>query len=129
MATCIDKSPLGIYNMVGSEAIPQGADWDVNIKYKEDNVIVDLSLYTGRMQVRLGYGKAIILELTTSNGGILVGDGAGDTPNVILRFTPAKTSPISVFEGMIYDLELTSPTGKILKFLKGEFEIDPEVTI
>lgn len=128
MSACFDKSPLGVYHMEGNESIPQGADWDVNIKYKEDNSIVDLSSYTGRMQIRLGYNKAIILELTTDNGGILVGSGAGDTPNVILKFTPARTSPISTYEGMIYDLELTSATNKVLKFLEGRFEIRPEVT-
>lgn len=128
MSACFDKSPLGIYHMEGENAIPQGADWDINLKYKEDNSIVDLSTYTGKMQIRIGYNKAIILELTTNNGGILVGNGSGDTPNVVLKFTPARTSPITTYDGMIYDLELTSSAGKVLKFIEGRFEIRPEVT-
>lgn len=128
MSVCSGKSPLGIYDMVGDNAIPQGADWDIYIKYKPDGTTMDLSAYTGRMQVRLGYNKPIILSLSTADGSILVGDGAADTPNVVLKFTPEMTSPVTTYSNMIYDLELVSPAGLVLKFVEGQFELRPEVT-
>lgn len=125
---CYDDSPLGIFHMEGENAIPQGADWDVSIRYRENDSVVDLTLYTARMQVRKGYGKDLIIELSSDAGTIQLGSGAGETPNVILKFTSAATSALSQYEG-IYDLELTSPAGLVLKFLEGKFELRREVTI
>lgn len=125
---CFDESPLGVFHMEGEYAIPQGADWDTTITYQENGVTVDFTGYSARMQVRTDYGKAIIAELTTTNNSIVLGTGVGDTPNVILKWTPALTSPLTIYEG-IYDLELTSTTGKVLKFLEGRWSLRKEVTV
>jgi len=125
---CYDDSPLGIFHMEGENAIPQGADWDVSIRYIENGTAIDLTTYTARMQVRKGYGKDLIIELSTAAGTIQLGSGAGTTPNVILKFTSAATSALSQYEG-VYDLELTSPAGLVLKFLEGKWELRREVTI
>lgn len=126
---CFDNSPLGIYNMVDDQAIPQGADWDVALQYIENDTVVDFSTgFSAKMQVRIDYDKDIILELSTDDGTIVLGSGAGDTPNVILKFLSSVTSNVSKYEG-IYDLELTEiSTGLVKKFLKGKFQIDREVT-
>lgn len=116
--------------MEGDQAIPQGASWDLEIKYKENDVIVDFSTgYTARMQVRTDYDGQIILDLYSTSGNIQLTSGAGDTPNVVIKFTPALTTPINIYTGMIYDLEITnSSTGAVTKFLKGRFALDREVT-
>lgn len=125
--SCFPDSPLGVFHFEGVYGIPQGATWDVPIRYLENGNAVNFSGGTAVMQVRTDYDKEIILELSTVDGGIELGDGTGGTPNVILHFTPARTSPLEVFEG-IYDIEVTVPSGAVYKFLKGRFQIDPEVT-
>lgn len=127
--TCFDESPLGVYHMTGDQAIPQGADWDVPLRYVEGGNPVNFTGYTARMQVRTDYDKTIILELNTSDGTIGLGDGlASDTtPNVILHFRSAVTSAMSQYVG-IYDLEVTTTTGIVYKFLEGKFELRREVT-
>lgn len=128
--SCIVLSPLGIYDMTGDQAIPQGADWDVAIRYSEAGNPVDFSSgFTARMQVRTDYDKSIILELNTTDGSIALGNGlASDTtPNVILHFRSSVTSAMTQYSG-IYDLEVTSSGGVVYKFVKGAFSIDREVT-
>lgn len=125
---CNDESPLGVFDLTGRYAVPQGADWDVSILYKENNSALDFSAATAKMQIRKDYGKEIIMELNTSDGTIELGDGAGDTPNVILKFTPEVTSPLTTYEG-IYDLEVTTVAGLVKKFLEGKFELRREVTL
>jgi hypothetical protein len=130
MATsCFDDSPLGVYHMTGDQAIPQGADWDVAIRYVEGGVPVSFTGFSARMQVRTDYDKTIILELNTSDGTIGLGDGlASDTtPNVILHFRSAVTSAMSQYEG-IYDLEVTTTSGVVYKFLEGKFALRREIT-
>lgn len=125
MACDYDESPLGIYHFEGSQAVPQGADYWLDIDYKENEVTLDFSTYTGRMQIREDYDKPVLLELTTENGGIVLNATA---PNVQFHFTPAMTTPMTTYNGMIYDLELVSSGGIILKFLEGKFSLRREVT-
>lgn len=125
MACDFDDSPLGVYHFEGSQSIPQGATWIIDLTYKENDVVIDLSTYTARMQIREDYDQPVILELTTENGGITVGAAS---PNVQLNFSPAFTTPMTTYDGMIYDLELTAPAGTVLKFLEGRFSLRREVT-
>lgn len=125
---CYDNSPLGVFHLIDEYAIPQGADWDTTIKYKENGTIVDFTGYTAKLQVRKDYGQDVIIELSSAAGTIVLASGAGDTPNVVLKWTPTQTVPLTSYEG-IYDLELTDTSGKILKFLEGKWELRREVTI
>ena len=127
MPVCNDESPLGIFNMVGKYAIPQGADWSIGIVYKQADVPVDFSGATALMQIRKDYDQDIILELSTTDGSITLGTGAGNTPNVILNFKHMATSNMSNYYG-IYDLEVTTPSGTVYKFLEGKFELRREIT-
>jgi len=115
--------------MVGEQAIPQGADWDVAIIYLENDAPVNFSTgFEARMQIRLDYDKNIILELSTEDGTIQLGSGIGNTPNVILKFLNGVTTNMSQYTG-IYDIEVVATsTGLVKKFLKGKFELDREVT-
>jgi hypothetical protein len=124
---CNDDSPLAVFNLTGTHGIPQGADWDVAIRYKENNIIVDFSTATAVMQIRKDYDREIILELSTADGTISLSDGSGDTPNVVLHFVSETTSAMTSYEG-IYDLEVTLSDGTIKKFLEGQFELRRQVT-
>jgi hypothetical protein len=124
---CNDESPLAVFHLEGNYAVPQGADWDVAILYKENNAALDFSTATARMQVRKDYDKEIILELNSADGSITLGDGTGDTPNVTLKFQSAVTSAMTQYEG-IYDLEVTTNAGVVKKFLEGRFQLRREVT-
>jgi hypothetical protein len=124
---CNEDSPLAVFNLEGQYAIPQGADWDVAILYKENNAAVDFSAATARAQVRKDYDKEIIMELNTSDATITLGDGANDTPNVVLKFTSGVTSALTSYSG-IYDLEVTLASGLVKKFLEGKWELRREVT-
>ncbi len=128
---CYDNSPLGVFHMTGEFSIPQGASWDTPIIYKENGNAIDFSTgYTARVQERKDYGQAVIIELSSVAGTIVLATGAGSpaTPNVVFKWTPAATTPLTIYEG-IYDLEITSPTGTIIKFLEGKWALRREVTL
>lgn len=124
--SCFDNSPLAVHNLTEENSIPQGADWSVAIRYLENGAPVDFSGGTAVMQVRTDYDKDVILELSTADGTIALGSGAGTTPNVILTFRAAATSAMTQYEG-IYDLEV-SLAGVTYKFIEGKFELHREVT-
>ena len=124
---CNDDSPLAVFHLEGSHAVPQGADWDVAILYTENNIPLDFSTATAVMQIRKDYDKDIILELSSANGTITLGTGINSTPNVILNFKSADTSPMTSYTG-IYDLEVTTAAGVIKKFLEGNFQLRRQVT-
>lgn len=116
----------GTYDLIGDSAIEQGADLSRKITWSDSaGVPVNLTGYTARMQVRASVGaSAVLMELTTENGGIVLGGSAG---TIELVRTAAQTAAFTWRRG-IYDLELLSPAGKVTRLLKGEVEVDPEVT-
>lgn len=130
MADCYEESPLPVFHMTGIHSIPQGTDWDTTIIVLENDVAVDFTLYSAKLQVRKDYGQEVIIELNSNTGTIVLASGAGDppTPNIVLKWTPTQTTPLSIYEG-IYDLELTAPDGKVAKYLEGKWELRREVTL
>jgi hypothetical protein len=83
---------------------------------------VDLTSYTARMQVRKTFGGVELIELTSGDGITLGGvDGT-----ITIDMTAAQTSDIT--RSGVYDLELV--TGDtVLKVLRGQFILTPEVTV
>ena len=111
----------GKYNMI----CPQGATFTKRMTWTIEDVPVDLTGYTGRMQARVSYGSKCdpIFTLTTENGGISV-DSVG---NVDL-FISSDDTEIFVPKEYLYDLELNSGSEKY-RLVEGKFIITPEVTI
>jgi len=131
MAVSIEQSPLGIYHMTGNTAIPQYTDWVVNIAYTVNNGVgVDFTTYTAKLQVKQNYDSPVLLELNTSNGGITLSNNTvtPTNPNITLTFLKGLTNSMTVYDGMIYDLELTSASGLITRIMKGQFALDRAVT-
>jgi hypothetical protein len=90
------------------------------------NVPVDLTGYDAAMQVRENYGStALVLSLSTDGTApeITLGGTAG-TIDVSVPASVMATIPAGVY---VYDLELDDD-GTIVKPVRGQFEVRPEVT-
>jgi len=114
----------GVYDI---EGLPQGTDFDIMIDYQygEPATTVDLTGYSGKLQVRKNYEGGVLLELTSTDGEIVFDSAA---PNITISFPHEKTDDMTTFCDMIYDLEITSPGGLITRVIQGSFSLDRQVT-
>lgn len=86
---------------------------------------VNLTGWTARMQIRSSVSDSnIIIELNTTNGGIVLGGAAG---TINLLATAAQTA-LFTFQNAVYDLTLTDPTGVVTNLLAGNVSLVLEVT-
>lgn len=110
--------------------IEQGATFQKTLTWKtgataDAATAVDLTGYTARMQVRSRIGSSVVLlELTTTNGGITLGGTAG---TIALLATDEQTALLMVTRAH-YDLELVSAGGVVRRLTYGTVTISPEVT-
>ena len=88
-----------------------------------DEVPVNLTGYSARMQIREDYDSPVTLELTTENNRLVVGNKNG---NVDLLVTASETTALTIDNG-IYDLELVNGE-EVIKLALGKVKIVPEVT-
>ena len=94
-------------------------------KSADDSVPVDLTGCTARLQVRERVASdTALLELTTENGGLILG-GANGT--ITLHMSAAETAGIEWRRG-VYDLEIAFPDGTVIRRLQGRVTVSPEVT-
>jgi hypothetical protein len=109
------------YNMICS----QGATFTKRLTWTIDEVPVDLSTYTAKMQARTTYGSKCeaIFTLSTENGGITL-DDEGNI-DILINSDDTETFPARDY---VYDLELNSGS-QIYRFIEGKFIVTPEVTI
>jgi hypothetical protein len=85
----------------------------------------DLTNYTARSQVRPTYASTTLwAEWTTSNGGLTL---FGATGRIDLFSSATLTTNMPAASG-VWDLELVSPTGEVIRMLEGPAVITPEVT-
>ena len=140
--------PAGKYNFT----IEQGATFDIELKYNDNcNNPIDLTDYSGRMQIRNSYadisGSSVYLTLSST----LEADGTGinfsgsnnDLPptsgSIGLFISAARTeqlvlssSACSSGRRLIYDLELYSGSRGgspyTIRLLEGQVRISQEVT-
>lgn len=110
----------GKYNMI----CPQGSTFEQQLIYKIDDVVVDLTGYSARMQVREKHtSKSSVLSIDTSAGGLAVNDqGAIDIS------ISASTTANLVAKDYVYDLEIVSSGGIVTRLIEGKFMVTPEVT-
>ncbi len=108
------------------EGLPQGSDFDIQIDYQTPELVtLDLTGYSGKLQVRRNYDSPVLLELSSTAGDITFSSTA---PNITFRFSADATTSMTTYEDMIYDLEIVSPTNLTTRVLKGAFSLDREVT-
>ena len=108
--------------------VDQGSDYNVPLLIQSNNVNVDLTGYSAKMQLRKTYSGAVILTLSSTDGSITIANSI-----ITLNFTNSITSAIS-FSGdvdsqdFVYDLEITNPSGKITRIRQGTLTLSREVT-
>lgn len=103
--------------------VEQGIDREQIFIYKDsENVPIDLTGYKARMQLRPNVlSSTVLLELTTENGGILLGSDG----KVTLVFTEENTNPL--IRGGVYDIELDSGD-RVTRFMKGKIVLSKGIT-
>ncbi len=86
---------------------------------------IDLTGYSGRMHARNPKDDEVkLLDFTDINGGIILGGALGTIEIVYL----GGDSKAILWKEAEYDLELTSSTGGLSRFLQGKLTVDYQVT-
>lgn len=82
----------------------------------QNNSPINLTGYTAQLEARYNLtDSSPFITLTTSNGGIILGDAAG---TITIFMSPGATSSLIAGEG-VYDLEMTSPAGQQDSLIQG----------
>jgi len=104
---------------------PQGSTFRRTITYTIDDIPVDLSGYSSRLQVRQNYYSTdTILDIATSSSAITLGGSAGTVSILVDADTTAEFPPGT----WLYDLEVESSGGVVDRLIEGNFVVTPEVT-
>ena len=103
----------------------QGATFNRVLTWKNSaNVLVNLTGYTARMQVREDYfSTTTALTLTTENSRIVLGGALG----TITLTVPATDMAAMSAGNYVYDLELISGSN-VTRLVQGTFTVNAEVT-
>ena len=102
----------------------QGADFSLNLVWKNDGVLVDLTGYTARMQLKMSYADTVPALSLTSGSGITLGGVLG---TIDIAITAIQTAALQATT-YLYDLELVSSGGQVTRLLEGKIKVTPEVT-
>jgi tRNA A37 threonylcarbamoyltransferase TsaD len=112
---------------VADICIFQGATFNQTLFYEtgEPSTPVNLAGFTAKMHIRSKpESKALILELSTGNGRIILNETTG---SIRLFISDQDTASLSVCDKAVYDLELYD--GAVTtRILQGNVIISPEVT-
>lgn len=118
------SAPAGLYNIVAD----QGSTFSRTILWKDPaKKPILLAGYTARMRVRATPSSpTVVLELTTENGRISLGETDG---SITLTASDEVMATIPS-DKYVYDLEMVAPTSNIYvyKLLYGNFVVRAEVT-
>lgn len=107
--------------------ILQGATFRKRWTWKPGGVPMDFTGCKARMQVRAEIDStAVLLELTTENGGIVLGAEPG---TIDLYIGAVQTAAIN-WEGGVFDLEIQYASGpdNVGRFVYGSVTVSREVT-
>ena len=115
MPTTNGENELPIrWDLTGEDAIVQGATWErySALTYLDPvtstEIVWDTTGYTARMTIRPSVGAAAVLELTTENGRLAVGDPDW---TVKMSLTPAATAGLADWGLGYYSLEIIDAFG------------------
>lgn len=109
-----------------SFALEEGSTFERSMTWSISDAPVDLTGYTARLQVRATRSpdSPVLLELTTENGGITLGDVDG---TIALLVTDEQTALLD-FRAARYDLKMIPPSGAERRLLEGTVRFSREVT-
>ena len=119
--------------------IHQGQDESFQARWSEDEVVVDLSLWSAAFQIRETAASATAIFSRSTAAGTITLD---DVTNVLLTlfgatsagWTVSALRPTKVVDGKtwtalgVYDLELTDPDDNVIRLLQGRVWVSLEVT-
>jgi len=103
---------------------PQGSTFRRTLTYKIDNVAVNLTGYSGRLQVRETHDSPDFIVSLTNGNGITMGGSAGTIDILIADSVTANF----IIGDHVYDLEIESSGGITDRLIEGRFNVTPEVT-
>jgi hypothetical protein len=104
----------------------KGAKFDPGWTWKAAGVPVDLTGCTARMQVRADVDSPdVLLDLTTENGGIILGGAAG----TIDLWVGATDTTAITWDGGVWALDIQYATGPddVDRLIEGSISVSPEV--
>jgi hypothetical protein len=110
----------GLVNFV----CPQGSTFRRTLTYTLDNLPIDLSGYSSRLQVRQAYYSEDPIISLASGSGITIGGSAG-TIDILISASATSNFPAG---NHVYDLEIISPSNIVDRLIEGTFNVTPEVT-
>jgi hypothetical protein len=110
----------GLVNFV----CPQGSTFRRTLTYTLDNLPIDLSGYSSRLQVREAYYSEEPIVSLVSGSGITISGSAG----IIDLFISATDTAALPAGPHVYDLEIISPSNIVDRLIEGTFNVTPEVT-
>jgi hypothetical protein len=118
------SAPAGLHNIIAD----QGSTFSRTVVWRDPaKKPIQLRGYAARMKVRLASDSSeVVLDLTTENDGITLGETNGQINLYVSDETMA-----TIAEGKyLYDLELIAPSSNlyVYKILRGNFVVRPEVT-
>lgn len=112
--------------------IKQGDTYKDSIKWEIDNTPVDLTGFSILMQIRCDYADfetTTVLEASTTGGEIVIPTQSGSDEGRFNITLPASTTELINENGeLLYDIELTSPSGEVTTLLEGEVTLNREVS-
>lgn len=127
------------FDLIGSYAIRQGATFDIVTFYYPE----DISDWIARGQIRKMPHSDVLAEFTFMPlvySAVTLADGTmGDRTIIIPILSAEQTSLLPItnengatlikgFNVWVYDIELESPMGKVIKLSSGFCKVLPEVT-
>lgn len=106
--------------------IEQGATFRLIFVYTDDDgVPFDLTGYTARMQGRTSFDDAsTVFSLSSADGDISIDPMAGE---ITITMPAADTAAMPRNAG-VWDLELVTAGGDVVRLVQGNFTVSPEVT-
>jgi Na+/serine symporter len=110
----------GLVNFV----CPQGSTFRRTLTYTLDEVPVNLTGYSSRLQVREAYYSTDPVVSLVSGSGITMGGSAG-TIDILISASVTSQFPTGTH---VYDLEIISPSNIVDRLIEGTFNVTPEVT-
>ena len=112
----------GTYNFT----IEQGATFTRDFVYKDsNNVVVNLTGYSARMQIRPSKeSSTILVEATSANGKLAITPAQG---KISLQLSASETD-LAGFDVAVYDLEIESTSGIVTRLIEGAVTISRQVT-
>lgn len=118
-------SKLNLRIEQGATYVGPGRYGKATLKNGTPPVPTDLTGCSARMHIREKLeSTSILLELTTENGRIALGEASG---TITLNLSAAETAALP-WTAAVYDLELVFASGFVRRLLKGSVTVIKEVT-